>query len=247
MLILFPLFAYNGLVQTYEFGDIPLLFSDNNYKFFAMALFGAVDMVCSFGFGKLSDHIGRLPIVVVMGVAHIAGFAVLYTFRPGSRCTGWLPSEDACPYRRDIEESNWYFYFIPVTLFAIGDASSNTMVYTITQALFPEDKTAAIANLKFWQSVGLGTAFALSIDHTDSAGNSVEFMSYENKIYMNVILCAGCISLLFSSNAVRKINLPRRNDPTEVRLLTQSSDSSQDMAAFVSVTKAGMDYDRVLS
>merc|ERR1711933_550402 len=67
---------YCGLTLTFEFGIFPTLITNNSHKFYCMAFFGFIDMLCSKIFGVLSDKIGRLPILLISFVA----FTMIYIY-----------------------------------------------------------------------------------------------------------------------------------------------------------------------
>lgn len=184
------LFLYSGMSQAYIFGEVPLLVDETEcksscqaHKFYLMACFGAIDAVCSISFGKVSDTIGRLPIVAICSIAHFGAYGFVYFLAPSlENGTIQIPEE-------------WYYYFLAGLMFGIGDAGFNTQMYAITQAIFSDQKEAAVSNLKFFQSIAMGTMFMFT-----------KTIPYNWKIY----LCVGTLVLatlpLFLSKEVRRVN-----------------------------------------
>lgn len=52
-LMLIPFTLYSGMSQSFIYGNFPSMIEDNFHKFAALAVFGAVDAVCSVLFGSL--------------------------------------------------------------------------------------------------------------------------------------------------------------------------------------------------
>ncbi|ETO09283.1 hypothetical protein RFI_28107 [Reticulomyxa filosa] len=129
---------YSGLSQAFEYGEFPTYIDDNSRKFFSMAIFGFVDSLFSWWFGKISDKVGRLEILAVAILCH--GFAYVYLF--------WY----------DPKQSEIYLYFIVAVFLGIGDAGLNTQISALYPSLL-NDKTETFANFKFFQSFATAWGF----------------------------------------------------------------------------------------
>jgi len=141
MFLLVPIIIYSGLSQAFIFGDFPKLIDDNTWKFLGMSVFGLSDALSSFGFGKLSDHIGRRNLLFLGGLVHVAVYLFLFFYT--------IP--------QDIGHK--YIYFIGAVMLGIGDGIFNTLLYAVLSSFFPERSEAAFANLKLFQAATTAAGF----------------------------------------------------------------------------------------
>jgi hypothetical protein len=76
----------------------------------------------------------------------------------GWRQCEWLHGDAATPPTFDVA-----FLFVGAALFAIGDAVWESQIAAILQTTFGKaDKPSAMANLKLWQSAGIGIMFGIA-------------------------------------------------------------------------------------
>lgn len=145
MVLLIPLLFLSGLEQGWVFGDFtkafiaPSLGKENIG--YVMACFGAVDALSSFALGKLSDVVGRPPILILGFLCQTTVCVILFLV--------------------DIPADAWGLLIGCAALWGLGDASWNTQISAILGDLFSDNLDGAFANFKLWQSLLMGTAFLL--------------------------------------------------------------------------------------
>merc|ERR1712228_825694 len=173
-LLLIPFTLYSGISQAFEYGNFPAQINDNFHKFGAMAVFGAVDAICSLLFGRMSDKIGRLPVLAIAFFAHGAVYIYFFVY-------SWDVENNQAPIDVDQQQHAWYDFFIAAAFLGVGDAGFNTQLYALYGSLLGE-KAEVFANLKFWQSIAMTWGFLSSGVHED----------------WNIVLIS-CFSLLVAS------------------------------------------------
>ena len=195
-LILIPFTLYSGISQAFEYGNFPAQINDSFHKFAALAVFGGVDAICSLLFGRLSDKIGRLPILTIAFISH--GTVYIYFYLYSS-----MIENDASESASDIDkiQHDWYDFFIVATFLGIGDAGFNTQMYALYGSLLGE-KSEVFANLKFWQSISMTWGFL-------SSGVHIEWDYVLISCFSLLILAA---LPLYLSAEVRRKARPQRNE-----------------------------------
>jgi len=142
MLSLVPIMMYSGLSQTF-FGIFPQAVKETlNIEIvcYVMACFGAGDAIGSVLLGRISDTVGRRPIIVFSSLCIIGSFFLTY------QATYVL--------------SHKFLIFIAAGVLAgISDSGFNTQIYSILGNLFPEPEGVAFAIFKLFQSLMTGAAF----------------------------------------------------------------------------------------
>ncbi|KNC51481.1 uncharacterized protein AMSG_12087 [Thecamonas trahens ATCC 50062] len=139
-LLILPMF-YSGLTQTYYFGIFPRQV-DLRMIGWLMACFGSADASLSLILGKVSDRIGRRPILFAGAFACVVG----------------VLAANAVAH---FDWPSWVMFPAAVALGA-ADASYNTQLYAILGSFFPEHREAAFAAFKAVQAGSTGAAFAAS-------------------------------------------------------------------------------------
>jgi MFS family permease len=155
LLLLVPVVVYNGLSVAFAGGDftkdaVRASLADPgdtsktagaHWIGYVMAANSAVNVLGSVGLGRLSDAVGRAPVMFVGLVAHVA-FAVM--------CLSV-----------DFNDGHKYYalLFGAAGLFGLGDAVLNTQINSILGVLFPERPEAAFSSFKMWQSAATAAAF----------------------------------------------------------------------------------------
>ena len=103
-----------------------------------MSTFGVANAVASMMVGKVSDLLGRMPVLIFGCVLHVVGLIVLVS----------------------LDSVNRLEILIPVAvLFGVGDAVFNTQIYGILGYIFTGSSEAAFASFKFYQSASTGILF----------------------------------------------------------------------------------------
>eukprot|EP01060_Flectonema_neradi_P012038 TRINITY_DN18965_c0_g1_i1.p1 TRINITY_DN18965_c0_g1~~TRINITY_DN18965_c0_g1_i1.p1 ORF type:complete len:538 (+),score=92.90 TRINITY_DN18965_c0_g1_i1:78-1691(+) len=150
MVLLIPIMMYNGFEQGFAWGD----FTSNWVKpgvglaniGYVMAAFGAADVIGSITFGKLSDRIGRFP-VMTMGVLFQGSILALLKNVAVENC-----------------DKKYSVLIISACCWGFGDACWNTQLSCILAEVFGSRKEDAFSNLKLWQSLMTSAVFFLNFD-----------------------------------------------------------------------------------
>jgi len=146
MLMLIPLTIFSGISQTFIYGHFPAMIEDEFEKFAALAVIGAVDAICSVVFGRLSDRIGKLPILSISFGAFALVFSYFFAWDGLSTLHPLHSLKLQCA--------------VGVFL-GVGNAGCNTQLYTMYECLLGKE-SAVFANLKFWQSLAMTWGFLSS-------------------------------------------------------------------------------------
>ncbi|KAJ3433075.1 et translation product-related [Anaeramoeba flamelloides] len=133
-LILIQIFS--GITQTIYFGVVPSKI-EKKWLSYVMAVFGGIDVLGGIINGKLSDNIGKWPIIIAASFANIAG-GVIILFASKKRI--WL-------------------YFLGQAFFGYSDSGFNTQIYSILGLLFNNDEESAFAMFKLVQSLSTAAVF----------------------------------------------------------------------------------------
>jgi len=188
MLLLIAVFFYSGVEQGFIFvnftGNVITPLMGKESIGWVFAVFGGVNVLSSFGFGKIADRIGPSPIVIIAWLSH-AAFLILYFFIYGVQLvsTEW------------IAENKWFIY-VSVGFYSIGDAGWQFFPSTMVGMLFTDDAEAGFANLKFFQSLGNSLMSIFGA-----------YILFEYKVIASFItLCIAIISLVCLNQFVSKID-----------------------------------------
>ena len=111
MLLIIPLMMYSGQSQEFFYGSLPPRVAEWRHAgiAFCMVALGVFDTISSVLFGKLSDKIGKLPVLCVLVLCANVGV---------------LSSLLASPARP-------YLYFISFSSLGIADGAVNTQLYAL--------------------------------------------------------------------------------------------------------------------
>ncbi|XP_064466800.1 protein unc-93 homolog A-like [Ornithodoros turicata] len=141
--LLIPLTIFSGLEQAFLWGDFTQAYVSCSWGIhrvgFVMITFGFTDAVFSMLFGAVIRKVGRLPIFLLGAV--VSGALV-------AACFLWKPMPDQS-----------YVFFLIAGFWGLADAVWQTQVNAFYSVLFPEDKEAAFANYRLWESLGFIVAF----------------------------------------------------------------------------------------
>jgi len=163
MVALIPIIMYNGLEMGFIWGDFTTYYANVGLGAsrmpFIMVAFGGADVLASLGFGKLSDVIGRLPVMLIGAVAQVTVLIGSFFYT--------IPK-----LKPDAEPSveTWAVMIVAVVLWGIGDAVWNTQIMVILGENFDKQKPAAFANFKMWQAL----ATAISFGYNPVLGTNVK-------------------------------------------------------------------------
>ena len=131
MLLLIPIFLYSGLTQCYIFGEFTAMFG-----------VGTTNMLISFFFGRLSDTIGRIPILL------ISSFFIIIT------CSMVV-------YYFSLSVEVLFVLFVAIISLGVSDAGFNTQIDTLIGRYFCNESDAAYA--VFYSLQSLATAFGFPL------------------------------------------------------------------------------------
>ena len=136
--LMLMLIIYSGFAQSFMYGVFPPLVLGNERRFFLLAFLGGMDAFFSYTLGKLSDRIGRLPILLLGFVAHSAVYVYL-----ASSYSAELKTDESGAVYMSLQLP---YLFLLALLLAIGDACWNTQTYAILGSYFPRQAEAAFAS-----------------------------------------------------------------------------------------------------
>ena len=175
MVLLIPIMMYNGFEQGFAWGD----FTSNWVKpgvglaniGYVMAAFGAADVIGSISFGKLSDKVGRFP-VMTLGVIFQGSILALLKSVTVDNC-----------------DKKYSVLIISACCWGFGDACWNTQISCILAEVFGSRKEDAFSNFKLWQSLMTSAVFFLNFD--------ASLLSKDTTLY----LLMGLLSIAYISYA----------------------------------------------
>eukprot|EP01061_Rhynchopus_euleeides_P026345 TRINITY_DN4309_c0_g2_i1.p1 TRINITY_DN4309_c0_g2~~TRINITY_DN4309_c0_g2_i1.p1 ORF type:complete len:516 (+),score=163.79 TRINITY_DN4309_c0_g2_i1:71-1618(+) len=150
MSLLIPVILYTGMEQGFMWGS----FTANWVKpslgtekiGYVMAAFGACDVVGSVIFGRLSDVVGRFPIITFGALCQLSVVVYLHQLSVG-----------------DCDEK-WAALLVSAGLWGFGDAVWNTQLSCILGEVFVDRKEDAFSNMKLWQSLATSIIFFLGFN-----------------------------------------------------------------------------------
>uniref|UniRef100_A0A8C5PRS6 Protein unc-93 homolog A n=1 Tax=Leptobrachium leishanense TaxID=445787 RepID=A0A8C5PRS6_9ANUR len=144
--LLIPLTMYSGFEQGFLAGDYTKSYVTCtlgiHYVGYVMICFAATNALCSMLFGKLSQYTGRIFLFSFAAVTNIACIIALLLWRPH-------PNQLAV-------------FFIFPALWGMADAIWQTQTNALYGVLFDENKEAAFANYRLWESLGFVIAYGYS-------------------------------------------------------------------------------------
>ncbi|KAL3536379.1 hypothetical protein ACH5RR_004840 [Cinchona calisaya] len=150
ILLVVPLIAYSGFQQAFVWAAFtkyvvqPTLGETGVGG--VMAVYGAVDAVCSLAAGRLTSGLSTITVIVLSGV-FIQAIAFLLLFVNYSMIEGVF---------------GFLYPFLIAALLGIGDGVLNTQLSAFIGILFKHNLEGAFAQLKFWQSLSIAIVFFMS-------------------------------------------------------------------------------------
>lgn len=153
MLWIMPLLVLSGIEQAFVWftytSDYVEVGVGKDKIGYLMAVFGTADALGSVTMGKLSDRIGRVP-VLIMGFS--LQLAVVLSFlragQPNQGGTFWTWGGDG-----------YGTLVLAAIMWGFGDAVWNTQITALLGDLFSDNTNPAFANLKLWQSLAIAAPF----------------------------------------------------------------------------------------
>jgi MFS family permease len=154
MYLLVPLIVYNGLAVAFLAGDFSkdavkknlaepgVPESGTHWVGYVLAVNSAANILGSVLFGRLSDKVGRAPIILVgfLSQASFIALCLITDFAAGAK-------------------KEYVVLFIAAGLFGFGDAAWNTQINSMLGSYHADNPDAAFAAFKMWQSGATSAAF----------------------------------------------------------------------------------------
>eukprot|EP01119_Soliformovum_irregulare_P008653 TRINITY_DN2175_c0_g1_i1.p1 TRINITY_DN2175_c0_g1~~TRINITY_DN2175_c0_g1_i1.p1 ORF type:complete len:417 (-),score=72.33 TRINITY_DN2175_c0_g1_i1:19-1245(-) len=141
MILMGIVIVYSGFSQAYFYGRFPPTFGEK-WLFWVMATFGFSDSAGSVLMGRLSDLLGRKPVMIVATICGLIAYVL----------AGWFSDP----------ERPWLFFVI-MALFGLSDSGYNTQLYATMSIYQPEKIEAAYSFLKLIQAATTAIAFLFSL------------------------------------------------------------------------------------
>ncbi|XP_076128087.1 protein unc-93 homolog A-like [Alosa pseudoharengus] len=159
--LLIPLTIFIGLEISFLTGDYTSVYATCalgiHYVGFVMICFGASSSITALAVGKLSQYTGRKVLFAFAAVTNLSCIMGLLV---------WRPHPDQMPV-----------FFIFPSLWGMADAIWQTQTNALYGVLFNDQKGAAFANYRLWESLGCAFSFALS-----------NFICVEIKLYILIVV-----------------------------------------------------------
>ena len=142
--LMLMLIIYSGFAQSWMYGAFPPLVLGNERRFFVLAFMGGADAFFSYTLGKLSDRVGRLPILLLGLLTHSA----VYVYVASPLCAELATNTEAGsgPVGAVYLTLPLPYMFVLALLLAVGDACWNTQTYAILGSYFPSRANQAFAS-----------------------------------------------------------------------------------------------------
>ncbi|KAG2272589.1 hypothetical protein Bca52824_067144 [Brassica carinata] len=183
MLLIVPLLAYSGLQQAFVWAEFtkeivtPAIGVSGVGG--AMAVYGALDAVCSITAGRFTSGLSSITFIV-SGGAVAQGSVFL-----------WL----LLGYRTTSGVLGTVYPLVMAAVLGIGDGILNTQISALLALLFKDDTEGAFAQLKVWQSASIAIVFFLS-----------PYISLQAMvIVMLVMVCVSLLSFLVLALKVESV------------------------------------------
>ncbi|RID64130.1 hypothetical protein BRARA_E03086 [Brassica rapa] len=183
MLLIVPLLAYSGLQQAFVWAEFtkeivtPAIGVSGVGG--AMAVYGALDAVCSITAGRFTSGLSSITFIVSGGAVAQASIFL------------WL----LLGYRTTSGVLGTVYPLIMAAVLGIGDGILNTQISALLALLFKHDTEGAFAQLKVWQSASIAIVFFLS-----------PYISLQAMvIVMLVMVCVSLLSFLVLALKVESV------------------------------------------
>eukprot|EP00051_Salpingoeca_urceolata_P000807 m.36246 g.36246 ORF g.36246 m.36246 type:complete len:447 (-) comp11000_c0_seq2:122-1462(-) len=144
-LLLLPLFFASGFQASFAYADLTAVVSKSIGEYnigFVMCCYGACDALGSVALGRVSDRLGRAPLLVLGWAAQAAVLLTLLLW--------------------DVPSGSYVVLFVLAGLFGIGDAVSQVMISSLCSVCFEDNNTKpAFALFRCCQSLATAIFFFL--------------------------------------------------------------------------------------
>jgi len=144
MLLMTVVLIYSGISQSFFYSRFPQAITGGlSMVGLVMATLGGSDTLASLFMGRLSDVIGKKPVLLFATISGLAAYII----------TSGLV----------IPLNETYLFFVVAALMGISDAGYNTQLYSVIGLFHPEKLEPAYAFLKLIQSTTTAIAFIYSL------------------------------------------------------------------------------------
>ncbi|KAL7720006.1 UNC93-like protein MFSD11 [Entamoeba marina] len=174
MLLLIPLFIYSGMSQSFIYGEVTMMFGVNELSK-AMFVFGVVNTLTSIIVGKVSDIVGKIPILILSAITITLGLIAInlhFFLNPNTKA----------------------LLFTAVICIGLSDAGFNTQIDILLGRYFSFEADAAFAGFLSIQSSVSGLSFPLFI-LLGMLVNAVSWYHFCQSLMLLGLLCFAFISL----------------------------------------------------
>jgi len=148
---------FSGLSQTYIFGEMAPLVNGKSNKFYVFSVFGACNAMGSLYLGRLSDRVGRMP-VVMLGSFLFAAVIIFFL--------SW-----------NVDGDKLGVFFVAAPMLGVGDAVFNTQIYAILGTYFEKHAESAFADYKLFQAGSTAIAFLYRV-HLNFQAKSIITLTF---------------------------------------------------------------------
>lgn len=161
MALIIPMILYNGFEMSFAWGAISSLIVSpilgKSKLGFVMCAFGVADALGSTLVGKLSDVVGRMPVVLAGAALQTClGVWLLLTNGTAGAAVGSV-------HGAVVEGSfgAWPRLLLLAAGWGLGDAVWNTLISSMMGTCYGDKTEAAFSNFKLWQSLAASLCFFL--------------------------------------------------------------------------------------
>jgi MFS family permease len=128
-----------------------------------MAVFGTTDVLSSVAIGKVSDIIGKRPIIAIGGVLSIVATSMVYIANRITEAAATELSSSSSSSLSSLGTPAKSIVLLACAALVLGvlDAIVNTQTYASIGILFPKDQTAAFGGFRVIQAATTGVWFAI--------------------------------------------------------------------------------------
>eukprot|EP01029_Cantina_marsupialis_P005652 TRINITY_DN16172_c0_g1_i1.p1 TRINITY_DN16172_c0_g1~~TRINITY_DN16172_c0_g1_i1.p1 ORF type:complete len:536 (-),score=129.74 TRINITY_DN16172_c0_g1_i1:221-1828(-) len=223
MLLIVPMIFFNGMSLSFMFGDYtgdlvkPTL--GKSYVGFVLAVFYGINAICSYANGRIAGtRVGRRGVCIGACITTVLFFIAVLMFNP------------TVPVAHDDKLKTAILLFVFAGVFAIGDSVWESQLIAILQNFHSndDDRNAAMANQKMWQSLGFATQFLIGyISSNTSPSVQVRRMNFKCWILLGVFAFAAiCLFILNKISPFdTKHGKTSSNKTTDANEINSESDS----------------------
>ncbi|ETW09636.1 hypothetical protein, variant [Aphanomyces invadans] len=183
VLILLPMFLFGGVQRGFAMGEFTSSFIRESLGSasigYVMTVYGAVTVLGSYGFGKLTDRFGPLLGLSIGYASIFAAYLMCYTFQV-VKC-----------------DSQWFLVLSIATLLSVGDSASTTLSNVVVGQEFSTDAVNAFSLTKAYQSGATAASFFC-----------FNYMSFRARValLMGMVVAAASTFLVYSRKFRRVTN-----------------------------------------